>query len=454
MRLLLPALLFVALAATASAQDASPYVMRYMDQLEAVGAYTERTPPDSGSSPEAAVRYVRDLARHVAATVAAERPAAPPALREIDAYLVSQFGYRLGGRPYGTPLATWCALWAEEMAPRFAADVARFVAEPTADHAALVWIPAADNVVATFLPYRCDVSDDAWAVFEGSVDDVLATAPGFLETAAAADSVEAGRLRRALGAVRGAAPFVRAEALRRAGDLGAAQAAWERAAAGGAAPWLSVWAAGRLARSLSEAGQSDAALAVLDRAAPLAPSGEVPADTVRAWYAAASAAEAERRYVAATAGPALVPTDERVAWADGLVDLETGAPFDPASLGDRLVLLDVWATWCGACLAEFPALSALAAERGGEVAVVAVSVDAATGGADLEGVRDVAARLGADVVTLVDPRETGGLPALLGIGGYPARFAFGPGGAAYASRSGARTVLLGEVEAFLDARAE
>ena len=447
MRLLL---LFAFVPSLAWAQDASPYVTRYMDQLETVRAFAERTPPDSNSTPDAAVRYVRDLARHVEEAVATERPESPEALRQIDAYLVHQFGRDLGSRTYGEPLPTWCALWAEEMVPRFAADVARFAAEPTADHAALVWIPAAANIIGTSFPYRCATSDGTWAAFEGTVESILSAAPPFLEGASPADSVEAVRLARSLAEAREAEPYVRAEGLRRDGNLAAAQAALEPAME--AAPWLSVWAAGRLARSFSAAGQTGAALAVLDRAAPLAPAAEVPADTVRSWYAAVSAADAERRYAAATVGPALAPTGDRVAWADGLVDLATGEPFDPASLGDRLVLLDVWATWCGNCIAEFPDLVRLAEARGGEVAVVAVSVDRATGGADLDGVREVAERHGLDVVSLYDPREVGSLADLLSIGGYPIRFLLGPDGGLYASQSGQRAVTLNEVEAYLDAQ--
>lgn len=50
-----------------------------------------------------------------------------------------------------------------------------------------------------------------------------------------------------------------------------------------------------------------------------------------------------------------------------------------ATLSDfrgKIVLLNFWATWCGPCLAEMPALDALEGELGGEdFAVVAVSLD-------------------------------------------------------------------------------
>lgn len=439
--------LLVLLPTLARAQDASPYLSRFMDHYALVEAYGVRTLPDSGASPEATLARVRDIAAYVDSSVAADRPATPAALRQLDAYAVLVLGFQLTGQPYGTPRQTWCTLWAEEMVPRFAADVARFVAEPTADHAALVWIPAAHNVVASPLPYWCSVSDGVWATFAETVDAVLSAAPPFLELAPLEHSEEAGKLRRALGEIRRAQPYVRTEGLRRVGDLTAAQATIELTME--ASPWLSVWAAGRLARSLSTAGQTDAALSVLDRAAPLAPAAEVPADTVRAWYSVVSATEAERRFAAATAGPVLVPTDESVEWADGLVDLATGEPFDRDGLGDRLVLLDVWATWCGACIAEFPTLSRLAEERSADITVVAVSVDAATGGQDLEGVREVAEQYELNVITLYDPRQVGSLADVLNIGGYPARFLLGPDGKVYASRSGRLSVTIDEVEALL-----
>lgn len=47
-----------------------------------------------------------------------------------------------------------------------------------------------------------------------------------------------------------------------------------------------------------------------------------------------------------------------------------------ASFSGRTVLLNLWATWCGPCRKEMPALDQLQAERGGkDFEVVAVSVD-------------------------------------------------------------------------------
>ena len=54
----------------------------------------------------------------------------------------------------------------------------------------------------------------------------------------------------------------------------------------------------------------------------------------------------------------------------------TGRPFDLSSFRGRVVLLNLWATWCGPCVREMPALDRLQAELGGAgFAVVALSLD-------------------------------------------------------------------------------
>lgn len=75
---------------------------------------------------------------------------------------------------------------------------------------------------------------------------------------------------------------------------------------------------------------------------------------------------------ASTDGPLVV----EVATADALVD-------DLATLGADTVVLNVWATWCGPCVAEFPIFVAYAAEHD-DVAVRFVSVDTPR---DLDAVR-------------------------------------------------------------------
>ncbi len=67
------------------------------------------------------------------------------------------------------------------------------------------------------------------------------------------------------------------------------------------------------------------------------------------------------------------PSDSPLALAGKTVD---GAPFDVATLRGKIVLVNVWATWCAPCRDEMPELVRLAnSEAQGDLAVVGVSID-------------------------------------------------------------------------------
>jgi cytochrome c biogenesis protein CcmG/thiol:disulfide interchange protein DsbE len=58
------------------------------------------------------------------------------------------------------------------------------------------------------------------------------------------------------------------------------------------------------------------------------------------------------------------------------VDSLAGKPIDVASYRGRVLLLDVWASWCGPCKQELPMLDAMAKRLKGQgVEILAVSVD-------------------------------------------------------------------------------
>ena len=53
-----------------------------------------------------------------------------------------------------------------------------------------------------------------------------------------------------------------------------------------------------------------------------------------------------------------------------------GTPLTLTTFGGKLILLNIWATWCGPCREEMPTLDALQAELGGtDFEVVALSID-------------------------------------------------------------------------------
>lgn len=92
--------------------------------------------------------------------------------------------------------------------------------------------------------------------------------------------------------------------------------------------------------------------------------------------------------------------------------------------GDKVVLLNLWATWCAPCLKELPSLDRLQAQLGGDrFEVVAVSVDRR----GVEAVRPYFEKLGISHLTIyVEPQNR--LAQSLGLQVLPSTIIVGPHG--------------------------
>ena len=107
--------------------------------------------------------------------------------------------------------------------------------------------------------------------------------------------------------------------------------------------------------------------------------------------------------------------------------LDGAAPGRTKTLADyrgKVVLLNVWATWCGPCRVEMPSIEALHRAYGADgLHIVAVSIDDA---GQEKAVRDFARELGLTFEILHDP--TGDIQKSYQTTGVPETFVIGPDG--------------------------
>jgi len=74
--------------------------------------------------------------------------------------------------------------------------------------------------------------------------------------------------------------------------------------------------------------------------------------------------------------PQFIPTTPPRPVPEVAVETRTGETVRLSDLKGRPVLINFWATWCGPCISEMPALDALAAERAGTpLVIMAISED-------------------------------------------------------------------------------
>lgn len=95
--------------------------------------------------------------------------------------------------------------------------------------------------------------------------------------------------------------------------------------------------------------------------------------------------------------------------------LVTGGEMDLGKLRGHDVLLNLWATWCGPCRREMPALERLAREQTGRLVVIAVDQGEAQTTA-----RAFAKRFGVSFAVAADPEQL--LGTQLHLAGMPSSF--------------------------------
>ncbi|MGQ9472381.1 MAG: TlpA family protein disulfide reductase [Candidatus Aminicenantales bacterium] len=96
------------------------------------------------------------------------------------------------------------------------------------------------------------------------------------------------------------------------------------------------------------AGETDKALAVLDLLAPSLTAGDLPRNSLQAWYEEVDPERGPERFslMAARSGlPILVPSDQQVELSGHYINLLTGEPFNLSELEGKTVLFDFWTTW-------------------------------------------------------------------------------------------------------------
>lgn len=90
----------------------------------------------------------------------------------------------------------------------------------------------------------------------------------------------------------------------------------------------------------------------------------------------------------------------------------------PEAIAQGVVLVDFWATWCGPCKAQAPAISALADASQGKYKVGKVDVDECPATANRYGIRSIPTIIifvdGKEVERLVGLQSKGALESALG----------------------------------------
>ncbi len=112
----------------------------------------------------------------------------------------------------------------------------------------------------------------------------------------------------------------------------------------------------------------------------------------------------------------------------------SGQVVGPAQHADRVVILDFWATWCGPCRKQMPALQAVEADAAlkNQVVVLSINTDDPDAGREVL-VKGFMTKNDLSFDVLMD---TGSVASLYGVNRIPTIVVIGPGGKVHYARSG------------------
>lgn len=416
-------------------------------QMFLLGYLKENKPESPPRSPDEVDLYITRAAEAWAKTVDGE----DPLVGQFNPYVFMWLLHMAySGTGLETPGEADCHVYSEYAVPAFLADFERY-REVAPVNAPLIHVPS-HNWIGGSLAVNCELHPAQWARLEAAFAGVPSVAQDYIDQAAYADERTADQIRRVQQIFEWNAPLYAIRAAIYRGRLDEAFAGLAAATTQGHGAHFARPLGQSLWRAYAEDGRRHYALATLDLLARTLTAGDLPRDTLRAWYVEVEPERGQERFelMTATVLASLVPSGEPVELIGTYTDLLTGGPVDLATFSGQLVLIDFWATWCSPCIAEIPELRALVAEYGERVTFVSVNADAVTGAEGPDGVRAFMQKHSVDYPVLYD-EPAHSLAARFGVEGYPAKFLISHDGVLLVHPSdGRRTVTLAEVEAHIE----
>jgi len=356
----------------------------------------------------------------------------------------------------GTDAPDWanCHVYTKYMVPAFLADFERYSDEVTPENAYLVrW--GLDWIISS-LAFRCKLSPHGWARLKSTLDQIPSLMERYLGLGAYADEDVKLQLERAKRDVDQIKPLLAIQDALYESNRDTAFAGLAAAFTQGYHARYLVPLGKELWQNYEAAGEMGKALAALDLLARSLTAGELPRDSLQAWYEEVDPERGPERFslMAGSSGlPALVPSDQQAQLSGQYLNLLTGEPFNLSELEGKTVLFDFWATWCSPCIAEIPKLKELVAKYGDSFVLVSISSDALTNGRDKAGVRDFMEEHGVNYMVLYDDPEQS-LTERFGVVGWPSKFLINEKREfiKHPTANSLSTVSLEEVEAYLASR--